>query len=335
LEGIGVHTNESMKRMVKVHDADQYYFYFDRKISDEFVYSNNVRPTVLWPPARHPVLFRIWFHYRLKKAIEKLQPDVFFSPDSFMPLGMKIPSVITVHDVAHRIYPNQIPDASLKYYDKYLPLYLDEAKHIITVSAFSKAEIVKYYGISKDKISVVYNGVSPIYQPLLYEEKTAIRSKLTGGAPYFLYVGSIHPRKNIHTLIRAFDKIKGSTKSNYKLVIAGRKSWQYEEVTRAYDQAGFKDDILFTDYVPDANLPGIVASAFTLCYPSLYEGFGMPVIEAMACGVPVICSDLTSLPEVCDNAALLADPVSAESFSSQMDYQTIATIILYVLAPTL
>jgi len=321
LEGFGVYTNEIMRRMTAMHSEDHFDFIFDRPYQDKFVYGANVAPHVLFPPARHAVLFRVWYQ-RLKRFVPGLSSDVFFSPDSFMPLGMKVPGVITIHDVAYQRFPDLISKSNLSYYRKFMPRFVNEAKQIITVSEFSKLEICHFYEVDPDKIKVIYNGVSEDFAPADMTKVVSIRSKYSGGKPYFLYVGAIHPRKNVSPMLRAFEHFKVRTGSDVKFLIVGRNSWMVEEVKSAYEASQFKQDIMFTGFVSHNNLPDLIGAALAMVNVSLYEGFGLPVAEAMACGVPVICSSSEStgavLSEVGGDAVLTADPNSIESISKAM-----------------
>ncbi|HEY8402569.1 MAG TPA: glycosyltransferase family 1 protein, partial [Cytophagaceae bacterium] len=165
---------------------------------------------------------------------------------------------------------------------------------------------------------VVYNGANEEYRPVSESEQQEIRNKYTGGAPYFLFVSTIHQRKNVANLFRAFDLFRKKTASAYKLVLAGHKKWMSEEITNAYNNMQFKDDVVFLGRVPSDELKKVTGSALAMTYVSFFEGFGVPVLESMYCDVPVITSNITSMPEVAGDAALLADPFSVESISDAM-----------------
>lgn len=316
LSGYAVYTHEIMSRMVRQHPEDAFVFYYDRKLPSNYIYGENVRASWIFPPARDPWLFRVWYHIRVRQALNRDKPDVFFSPDGFMPLKCPVPAVITVHDVAHRRFPDQVPSRILKYYNTYLPKYLEHTGRVITVSNSSKKEICKWYDIHPDKVKVVYNGVSSRYKPLSNEDVAAQREQWSDGRPYLLFVGMIHPRKNIDNLIRAYDKFRETSSLDYPMLIAGSKHWQYEAVDQAWRQSAFKQDIRFLGFVPNDELPKLTGGARLLCYISLYEGFGLPVLEAMACGVPVLCSDRGSIAEVAGDAARLVNPGDEEAIGA-------------------
>lgn len=318
LEGVGIVTDEVMRRIANNHPEDQLDYYFDRKFDHRFIHGSNVHGHALPPVTRLPVLIRLWLDYPVRWHVQKRKPDVFFSPDGFIPLGMSIPKVSMFHDVAYLRYPEFLQPRISAFYKKWIPRYLAYTDHIITVSEFSKSEIVSGYNISPEKISVVHNGITAGYKPVNPETQKNTRKKYVDGKPYFLYLGAIHPRKNIHTLVRGFNQFKSEHPSDIQLVLAGRASWLTEELSNAIADSPWKSEIKLPGYIATDEAIALVGSAEAMIYPSFYEGFGLPLVEAMACGVPVICSNVSSLPEVAGNAALLFDPKDSTSLASQM-----------------
>ncbi len=193
-----------------------------------------------------------------------------------------------------------------------------KAIRIATVSEFSKGDIAKTYSISPEKIDVVYNGVSEGFIPLDESTVQQTRNKYSGGAPYFLFTGAIHERKNIQNLLRAFDLFRNQTGENIKLILAGNKKWWTASMEEAYSTMQHKDSAIFTGRVSDHELHLLTGAAHAIVYVSLFEGFGVPVLEAMRAHVPVIASNTTSLPEVCGDAALLVAPDSVSSIAEAM-----------------
>jgi glycosyltransferase involved in cell wall biosynthesis len=199
-----------------------------------------------------------------------------------------------------------------------MPRFAAKAARIATVSEFSKQDIVKHYSIASDKIDVVYNGAKEVYRPVTDQVKQQVKARLTSGLNYFIYVGSIHPRKNVKNLLLAFEQFKLQTNSDFKLLIVGRKAWDYEDVDAAYASMKFSSDVIFAGHVPPQDLSNIMASAYAMVYVSLFEGFGIPIIEAMSCDVPVITSNTTSMPEAAGEAALLVTPASVKEIADAM-----------------
>ncbi|MDX1406579.1 MAG: glycosyltransferase family 1 protein [Saprospiraceae bacterium] len=322
LEGFGVYTDEIVQRLVQAHPDDRFRCYFDRAVDQRFRYGPNMEPVSLWPPARHPLLYRLWYDVRLKADLRRHRPDVFFSPDGYMPTGSGVPVVLTVHDVAPRRFPDHLTRMHRRYYLHHMPRYLEQAAHIITVSEFSRREIMHWYRIPEAKISVIHNGVSSGFAPLSPADQQATRRKLTGGKPYLLYVGAIHPRKNVEALVRAFDIFKHTTNNDVQLIIAGARSWKTSSVSEAINAAEYQEEIHQVGYVAEGDLPAMIGGALAMCYVSLYEGFGMPVLEAMASGVPVLTSSADStgaaLAEVAGEAGIQVDPQSEEEIAAGM-----------------
>ncbi len=319
LEGIGYFSYEVLKRLTIAHPEHTFYFFFDRPYDPAFIFSENVIPVVLQPPARHPILWFLWFEISVYRALKKFRADIFFSPEGYLSLRSKVPTVMVLHDLAYLHQPENMQNAHLNYFRKYVPLFINRVEKIVTVSQFVKQDILsKFPNISHEKIIVCYNAARAGFFPLNADEKQNVQNKYTQGAPYFIYVGAIHPRKNIHRLIDAFDDFKNKSGTEHKLLIVGRMAWKTDSVTDVYNASQFKSDIIFTGYVPENDLRALVAAAFCMVYVSLFEGFGMPIIEAMQCAVPVITSDITALPEIAGGAALCVDPYDVEKISEAM-----------------
>jgi glycosyltransferase involved in cell wall biosynthesis len=318
LEGVGVVTDEVMRRIALQHPEDKLDYYFDRKYDHQFVHGPNVSPFVLFPPTRLPILLRFWLNRSVRRHIVQRKPDVFFSPDGFIPLGMAIPKVSMVHDAAFLRHPEFLQTRTSKFYKVWMPRYLAYADHIITVSEFSKRELMEGYDLPDDKISVVYNGISEIYHPVPEEKRIGVREQLTNGRPYFVYLGSIHPRKNIPVLIKAYERFREQTGADHHLVLAGRLWWMADEVKDAVSVSPYISDIHFPGYITSDRAVALLGGATAMIYPSRYEGFGLPLLEGMACGTPVIASNTSSLPEVAGDAALLFDPDQPDELAHHM-----------------
>ena len=318
LEGIGWFTYETFKRIAQQHPEHQFIFIFDRPFSEEFIFSSNVTPVIIGPQARHPVLFYWWFEFSIKNLLKKLKPDIFVSPDGYLSLSSKVKSLAVMHDLNFAHYPKDLPFIIRKYYNYFFPLFARKAKRIATVSEFSKQDIINQYQISPDKIDVVYNGASELFKPVAENIKHLTKEKYSKGRPYFIYVGSIHPRKNITNLLFAFDEFKRSCPCDVQLLIVGEKYYWTSEMRIAYENTEHREEIIFTGRLYSENLRNVIASALALTYVSYFEGFGIPIIEAMCCDTPVITSNVTSMPEIAGDAALLVDPFSINSIKEAM-----------------
>jgi len=318
MEGVAVFTSEVMKRIVKAHPEHEFYFFFDRSYDESYVFAENVTPIVLFPQARHPFLFIWWFEWSVTRALKKHKIDLFISPDNFCSLMTKVPTLLVVHDVAFKHYPNQIGWLSRKYYQFFMPRFIQKAEGIVAVSKFTKADMIAQFQMEGDKIEVACNGTNSHFKPIEKATQISIKNKYTEGTPYFVFVGLIHPRKNVHRLIPAFYKFKEKTGSDMKLVLVGRKGWMAEEVTEALNHPKFEKDVVFTGFVDHDEIPRLIGSAFGMMYVSLFEGFGIPILEAFHTDVPVITSDRSSMPEVGGGAVLYVNPESVDSIAEQM-----------------
>jgi len=318
LEGIGWVAYETLSRIVKAHPEHEFYFLFDRKPDPRCIFADNVKPVVLHPQARHPFLYIIYFEMAVARALRKIKPDLYLSTDAYLSLRSKVKQIAVFHDINFEHFPQDFPKVALWHYKKFFPKYAEKADKIITVSEFSKQDIIDNYHVNPDKISVVYNGANEGFKPISEEEKLSVRNKYTNGYQYFMFVGSLHPRKNLARLFLAFDLFKERTHSDKKLLVVGEKRWWTEPIQKAFESMKHKDDVVFVGHLAMSELNKVTAAAFASVYVSYFEGFGIPIIEAYRCDVPVITSNVTSMPEVAGDAALLVNPFDIESITNAM-----------------
>lgn len=311
LEGIGWFTFEVVKRIVKNHPNHQFLFFFDRAYNEDFIFSDNVIPVVLHPQARHPILFNIWFDYAVTRALKTHKVDLFFSTDGMLSLRTKVPQVTVIHDLNFEHYPEDLPAHITKYYLKKFPLFAKKANKIITVSQFSKKDISKSYSINEDKISVVHNGAGTDYLPISMEQRSSQLFEVNNGVPYFIYVGALHKRKNIKRMLDAFKSLKITYKKPLDFIIVGDYLWEKDNLI-----SSISNDVKFIGRKSGSELATLVANCQALVYVSYFEGFGIPVLEGMKCGVPVVASNVTSIPEVGGDAVIYVDPFSVVSIKA-------------------
>jgi glycosyltransferase involved in cell wall biosynthesis len=316
MEGFGWFTYETVRRIVLNHPEHEFYFYFDRNFDSKFIFADNVKGFVLKPQARHPILFKWWFNGSIPKAIKKHQIDLFFSPDGYLSLKTSIPQVAVIHDLNFEHYPEDLPQAASAYLRKYFPLFANKADHIITVSEFSKNDIVEKYKIEERKITVAHNGGSDGFVPLEEDAKQLIRKKFTKGFEYFVFVGALHPRKNVKRLLEAFNNFKSNTASTTRLLIVGDHLWKRS--SRPIETVPSNSDIIYSGHLDFEELTQVVASAKAMVFPSYFEGFGIPLIEAMKADCPILCGNKTALPEIAGDAALLFDPFSVDEITEAL-----------------
>ncbi|HPR31832.1 MAG TPA: glycosyltransferase family 1 protein [Prolixibacteraceae bacterium] len=322
LEGIGWFAHETLSRITRAHPEHEFLFIFDRPWDSSFLYSDNIIPVHTKIPSRHPFLW--YWHYEkdVPKLLSIYQPDLFFSPDGWMSLATNVPTVDVVHDLNFMHRPGDFPFLYRKYYQHFFPQYIRKARRIVTVSDFSKADIMHTFGVSPGKIDIAYNGCNPLFQPVSTEVKEKVREKFSGANPYFVYVGSQHPRKNILGMLEAFERFKAGDKRNFRFLLVGEPMWSDRDIRQLLDRMKYRADVVFTGRLSTEALHMVMASAEALVLVSFLEGFGIPVLEAMHCDVPVICSGITSLPEIAGEAALRVNPKNTDEIARA--YTTLA-----------
>lgn len=318
LEGMGYFVKEVFSRIAQQHPEHQFYFFFDRPHPPEFVFSKNVTPLVLSPPARHPLLWKYWFDVKVPLTLRKIKADVFVSTDGFASLTTRVPQCLILHDLGFLHHPHFYQKSHLLFLNRFTPAFVKKSKRIATVSQFSRADIMAQYPTDSHKIDVVYSAAKSIFHPLSVTEKTAAKEKYTGGTEYFIYAGAIQPRKNLVNLLKAFSLFKKRQRSNWKLVLAGRLAWKNDAFLELLKTYKYRQDVVLTGYIEEAELVSLMGAAYALVYPSFFEGFGVPVLEAMKCEVPALTSKDTSMQEIAGEAALYFDPADPSSIAEQL-----------------
>ena len=319
LDGIGRFSFEILRRVAALNPRDQFTLLFDRGFDRRYLTSPNMHGKVVPPPTRLPFLMDIFFEASVPVVLKNLRPNVFFSPDGWLSLSSKVPTVQVVHDLNFIHMPEHLPPMWRKYYLKKFPLFIQKAHHIIAVSEFTKRDLMEQLGVPEEKISVVYNDTAAGFHPAAGPNEVArVRDAYSNGKPYFLCVGLIHARKNIGGLMEAFAQVKAQTGTDAKLLIVGNKKWWSPELEKQYTEHPFGADIVFTGRLPDEALKEIYRGALALVFPSFFEGFGIPILEAFKSDIPVITSNTTALPEVGGDAALYGDPFKPATFAVHM-----------------
>ena len=234
--------------------------------------------------------------------------------------NVNCPKTITLHDIIPLRMPQTVSDRYLRIFNEEMPKILDNCDGIITVSEFSKLDIAEEFNFPKEKIFVTHLAAEDIYRPIdrAYCKKF-IKDNYKIADNFILYVGGYSPRKNIIGILEAFSLLKDNLKEDLKIVITGKKGISYEIYKNKAIELGISNSVIFTDFIPLNDLPIFYNACEFLVYPSFYEGFGLPPLEAMACGVPVIASNVTSLPEVCRNSAILIDPNDIDELCYSME----------------
>lgn len=327
--GIGYYTEGLVRNIIRKHPENSYsinaFSYKGKKAAESklSIYSDlckNVKVRVCgWMPLK--IYKLIWNAVPVpycKLFREKEDITHFFN--YYIPPFVKGKRVTTIHDMTIKAYPETVRFASRIMAKMNLKTTCRRATRIITSSEFSKSEIMKYLTIPSGKISVLYSGVDlNVYQPCENErKKEEVKKKYGIEGTYFLYLGTLEPRKNIKRLLLAYAMLKKQEDETPKLVISGKKGWMYDEIFRTVSEERIEKDVIFTGYIEIEDAPVLMSAATAFVFPSLYEGFGMPPLEAMACGTLVITSNCASLPEVVGEAGILVDPYSVTEISDAM-----------------
>lgn len=240
--------------------------------------------------------------------IGKPRPDIFFTPGHYAPRFSPVPTVISVLDVSYLLFPEYFKKGDLAQLTSWTAYSIKKASRILTISEASKKDIIKFYSVKEDKIVVTYPG----FTPFLESHNIDIRSKYGLGERYCIFIGTLQPRKNLTRLLEAFDKLK---EKNLKLVIVGKKGWLYKEIFDKVKELNIGDKVVSLDYVDRSDLHQLLKNARCFILPSLYEGFGIPAVEAMAARIPVVVSNVSSLPEIVGNTGILVDPYSVDDIA--------------------
>lgn len=290
--------------------------------SNAYILYCNRRPTAL-PPL--PPNFRLrqiplrytWTHVRLSLEMLRAAPDVLFVPAHALPLIPAPRSVVTIHDLGFRYHPDAHTRGQRLYHRLFTALSVRRATQIIAISEATRRDLQRFYHLPDEKIAVVYHGVDRRFHPI--DDPATIAAALQRYGiqpPYLLFVSTIQPRKNVARLIDAFALARQQAAApEVTLVLAGKRGWLTAEIERRAAERGIADRVRFIGYVADADLPALLNGALAYVLPSLYEGFGMTILEAQACGTPVLASNVAALPEVVGEAGLLVDPYRVASIA--------------------
>jgi glycosyltransferase involved in cell wall biosynthesis len=323
--GIGRYTREMVTALAR-SDSETSYRLFVAGAGQDFAQDKNLYPSLpgpnfTWRPTRltERWLARLWYRLRLPLWIEAWtgQLDLFHAADFVLPpVKPGTRAIVTIHDLSFVRYPDLVMPGMETHLNKWVPHSVRRANHVIAVSEATRQDLIALYQTPPEKITTLYHGVTPGFKPVVDPTAlAAVRQKYRlGENPFILSVSTIQPRKNYKRLIQAFAQID----SPFLLVIGGDKGWHYQDIFAAVDKLGLEKRVLFPGFVADADLPALYSAASLFAYPSLYEGFGLPLLEAMACGTPVVTSNQSSLPEVVGEAALLIDPYDVDALAAAM-----------------
>jgi len=327
LEGLGRFTHEVVQRLLPLMGETAVYMLFDRRPLSRYQYGANQKTLVTPPPARHWTLYEVWYRLALPLVLKRHHPKVFFGTYGIAPrpIPKLMPTVLYIHDIAFERHPEFLPRLWYRYYSRTVRESVRHAAHLFVNSESVAADLRDLYQVPATQMTLAYSGIdTAFFKPLSAFEQESIRQSLTGGFPYILYVGSIHPRKNFVRLLRAYERLRSLYREPLRLVVVGRFLFRKGkgEVAQTYEAMRHKSEVLWQGVISDDQLRQLYNGAQVVAYPSLYEGFGSPVGEALACGTVVVTSRSSSLPEVGGEAALYADPYDEEDLAHTL-YQAL------------
>ena len=314
--GIGTYTYQLINNLNKIDKKNNYSIFLPEGSSLDL--GNNFKIESLKSTSKD----NFWEEVKVPNLLKDSNMELYHVPQNGVGLSNNISCLkaITLHDIIPLRMPETVSDRYLNIFNNELPNIINNSQGILTVSEFSKQDIAKEFNFPKEKIFVTHLAAEDIYKPLNKNTcRKIILNKYGIDKDFILYVGGFSPRKNIIGIIEAFSLLKSNLKRNLKLVITGKKGISYERYKNRADELGLSDSVIFTGFIPLNDLPIFYNASKLLIYPSFYEGFGLPPLEAMACGTPVIASNVTSLPEICGDSAILVDPSNIDSISYSIE----------------
>jgi glycosyltransferase involved in cell wall biosynthesis len=303
--GTELYTAHLLEALAQIEGAQRLLLYFNRLPAPPPAWLAGVQVREIPFP-------RLWTHVRLSWEMLRRPPDLLFVPAHVLPLVRPRRTVVTVHDLGYLYFP----EAHTR--RQRLELHLSTAwnarvaSRVIAISEATRSDLIQHYRISPERIRVVHHGVEPRFRPTT---DGAALARYNLPPRYLLYLGTLQPRKNLERLLQAYARLPGDAPP---LVLAGARGWYFERIAAAIAALGLGERVLLPGYVADEDVPALLTGATALVYPSLYEGFGLPALEAMACGTAVIAARTSSLPEVVGEAGLLVDPLSVEEIAAAM-----------------
>ena len=309
--GTETYSRELIRALLAHDQANSYRLYARENVSDEFFLS---APNVEFRAIPFP---RFWTHVRLSLEMLTRPPDWLFVPAHVLPLVHPRRSIVTVHDLGQLHFPEAYPVRQRMYHNWSAQWNARAASHILADSEATRNDLVKFYHVASEKITVVYPAYDASLDRSVDEGQVeSVSARFRIGRDYILALGTIHPRKNYARLIEAFGRL---TNRDLQLIIVGKRGWLYDSILARSQDADVQGRVRFLDYVPSTEMPALMTGARLLAFPSLHEGFGLPILEAQACGTPVVCSMTSAMPEVAGDAALFVDPFDSDAIAGAME----------------
>jgi glycosyltransferase involved in cell wall biosynthesis len=318
--GVGYYAENLLAGMMAVAPQHEYLLFSNRSIQGPGLGDQRPHPSLdaRFYAGRYFPVRLAWMQGVLPGTLRRLRPDICHFPNYLAPVATSCPYVVTIHDMTLFITPRLHRWKKLLLDRTLIPMVARKAEAIVAVSKSAGNDIVRLLKVPASKVHVIMNAVSPAFKRVEdAAELEAVRARYGLQGPYILYVGTIEPRKNLVRLIGAFARLRRGGLP-HKLLMVGQPGWHCEPIYAEVERQGLKSEVIFTGYVPFEDLPALYSAASAMAFPSIYEGFGLPVLEAMACGTPVVTSSSSGLAEVADGAALLVNPLSIDEIAGAL-----------------
>ncbi|MEA3345536.1 MAG: glycosyltransferase family 1 protein [Chloroflexota bacterium] len=311
---------QSLAQALLDGDPVRFAFFYNRAPSAHLPVSLREAPIRTVRAGYKPWRMAVWLGQLTHLGFDRLLPgaELFHATEHLLMPLRHIPSVLTVHDLVFRLLPHHHKLLNYVFLNLAMPLFIRRADHLIAVSHSTREDLVRLYSVDPSEITVIHEAADPRFRPQPAEEIERVRREHGLPEHFILSLGTIEPRKNHRRLIEALSLLRRLGAEGWRLVVAGEKGWLYQPFFRRLEELGLEDEVILLGHVPEADLPALYSAATLFVFPSLYEGFGLPPLEAMACGTPVVCSRASSLPEVGGEAALYFDPTDVEEMAQAM-----------------
>jgi glycosyltransferase involved in cell wall biosynthesis len=315
--GVGVYTRNLVENLVRIDKRNQYFLVHYKKSNDSF-YKGKAQ--IIVEMKQLPFYREFRKAFLLPGLLDRIGLDVVHEPMQIGPFFLKkgFSSVVTVHDLSPLLFPETFNRIVYLHHKYGMIRILRNVDAVVTDSHNTRKDLLERFSVDPKKIRVIHLGVAERFKPANHLVCERLREKLGLADPFVLYLGTLEPRKNLTSLIDAFHKLKKDIRMNHKLLICGAKGWKYSNIFKRVKQLRLENEVVFTGFIDDEDLPALYSSAKVFVFPSIYEGFGLPPLEAMACGCPVICSNAASLPEVVGDAAITVSPYDANRLSQEL-----------------
>jgi glycosyltransferase involved in cell wall biosynthesis len=313
--GLGRYAESLARALVQEHPK-RFVFFYNRDRETSPLAGLERVPTRTVCAGYKPWRMAVWLGQFLGLGFERLVPEaeLYHATEHLLLPLRRVPTVLTVHDLIYHLFPEHHKPLNFWFLNRAMPLFVQRARAVIAVSESTKQDLIRCYGVHPDKITVVHEAAAPHFRPASPEAIAAVRTRYGLPEGFVLTVGTIEPRKNLSRLLDALQRLRQKG-DDARLVVVGSKGWLFEGFFRRLEELQLGDAVLLPGYVPDVDLPAVYSAATLCVLPSLYEGFGLSVLEAMACGTAVVCSRASSLPEVSGDAARYFDPTDVEEMA--------------------